>query len=622
MKRNESSISGSGTALRSRLLRAVYAALTILFPLHAVAQLDTVRVPSDTTTEGSLNDAVAAARSAGKLSTTVFLLEPYGRYVLTGAINVPAGEKLTIIAPEPGITQETAPPQILSSSNFPVRDSNVTFRIWGEIAMRNLWLLYGNTAREPVGARMQFMESPDSINDQRGTFENVIFDYSSIPWDASGAVDVTARHFRGIFRNCYFKNCTERHLRYYGRAVSFPYGARGYHIDSLQFENCTFANMGYVYEQEDGNYADNVWFNHCTFVNVIMFPLESGWWHKLAVTNSIFMNTWLFGKPALASWEPEGGTISIDSIANFGFPVPFTEQDRRILFTNSSHFLEEWVREWMYNNPGSIEARAEGRADWVPVPQPMLNQKTLRFFDSTANGQKLFPYMNRAQLYDSTNPGFKLPPTNEVALRTFLYMKWWCCSDTPWAYEPERSFNREWPMREDLRYTNRTLVSGGMGGFPVGDLFRWFPDRYAEWKGQKESEETRILTWMNTGTDPEGTNGVGSTSGTGLPGQFALYQNFPNPFNPTTKIRYSVPSSMGRDLVPTGGRDGQVSGVSNVKLAVYDILGREVAVLVDEQKAPGSYSVVFDGMGLASGVYFYRMRAGGFVETKKLILLQ
>ena len=116
---------GLRIALLPRLLRAVYAALTILFHLHAVAQLDTVRVPSDTSTEGSLNAAVAAASSEGKLSTTVFRLEPYGRYVLTGAINVPAGEKLTIIAPEPGITQETAPPQILSSSNFAARDSSV-----------------------------------------------------------------------------------------------------------------------------------------------------------------------------------------------------------------------------------------------------------------------------------------------------------------------------------------------------------------------------------------------------------------------------------------------------------------------------------------------------------------
>jgi hypothetical protein len=55
---------------------------------------------------------------------------------------------------------------------------------------------------------------------------------------------------------------------------------------------------------------------------------------------------------------------------------------------------------------------------------------------------------------------------------------------------------------------------------------------------------------------------------------------------------------------------------------VYDLLGREVAVLVDEKKAPGSYEVQFDGSGLASGVYFYRMQAGDFVQTKKLCLIK
>jgi hypothetical protein len=85
---------------------------------------------------------------------------------------------------------------------------------------------------------------------------------------------------------------------------------------------------------------------------------------------------------------------------------------------------------------------------------------------------------------------------------------------------------------------------------------------------------------------------------------FALAQNYPNPFNPKTGIRYQVP------------------GVSDVKLVVYDLLGREVAVLVDENKSPGSYEVTFDGGGLSSGVYFYRLQAGDLVQTKTLVILK
>jgi hypothetical protein len=102
-----------------------------------------------------------------------------------------------------------------------------------------------------------------------------------------------------------------------------------------------------------------------------------------------------------------------------------------------------------------------------------------------------------------------------------------------------------------------------------------------------------------------------------VPVTFVLEQNYPNPFNPTTGIRFQV----GQTLGPAGGRPG-VSGVSDVKLTVYDLLGREVAVLVNERKAPGSYEVKFDGKGLASGVYLYRMQAGDFTETRRLCLIK
>jgi hypothetical protein len=88
------------------------------------------------------------------------------------------------------------------------------------------------------------------------------------------------------------------------------------------------------------------------------------------------------------------------------------------------------------------------------------------------------------------------------------------------------------------------------------------------------------------------------------PGSFTVEQNYPNPFNPTTVISYQLPVA------------------STVRLAVYDILGREVAVLVNEKKGPGSYTVRFSATGLASGVYLYRIQAGDFVQTKKLLLLK
>lgn len=95
------------------------------------------------------------------------------------------------------------------------------------------------------------------------------------------------------------------------------------------------------------------------------------------------------------------------------------------------------------------------------------------------------------------------------------------------------------------------------------------------------------------------------TPGTARPGaEYALKQNYPNPFNPVTNIQFSIV-------------DRQLTTVK-----VYDILGREVTTLVNEVKGPGTYTAQFDGSSLASGIYFYRLQAGDFTQTKRLVLLK
>ena len=95
------------------------------------------------------------------------------------------------------------------------------------------------------------------------------------------------------------------------------------------------------------------------------------------------------------------------------------------------------------------------------------------------------------------------------------------------------------------------------------------------------------------------------------PIKLSLEQNFPNPFNPTTLIRYSVPN-----VISTEGRN------LNVILKVFDVLGNEVATLVNEIKPAGNYNVEFNAKNLSSGVYFYQLKAGSLIQTKKMILLQ
>ncbi len=85
---------------------------------------------------------------------------------------------------------------------------------------------------------------------------------------------------------------------------------------------------------------------------------------------------------------------------------------------------------------------------------------------------------------------------------------------------------------------------------------------------------------------------------------YTLFQNYPNPFNPSTKISYALPQN------------------SFVELKVFNLLGQEIATLVNEQKPVGNYEVNFDASNLPSGVYIYKMKAGEYVQTKKMVLLK
>jgi Secretion system C-terminal sorting domain len=95
-----------------------------------------------------------------------------------------------------------------------------------------------------------------------------------------------------------------------------------------------------------------------------------------------------------------------------------------------------------------------------------------------------------------------------------------------------------------------------------------------------------------------------------IPRNFSLSQNYPNPFNPVTKIKFDIPL------------DSRLRGNDNVTLRIYDILGREVAVLINEELKPGTYEVEWDASTYPSGVYFYKLITQNYSETRKMVLLK
>jgi len=119
------------------------------------------------------------------------------------------------------------------------------------------------------------------------------------------------------------------------------------------------------------------------------------------------------------------------------------------------------------------------------------------------------------------------------------------------------------------------------------------------------TSEFLIFTW-----GPRGATYV--PTGVIIPISHSLFQNYPNPFNPTTNIRYAIPP-----VIASGTKQSQF-----VSLKVYDILGIEIATLVNENRPAGNYEVNFDASDLTSGIYFCRLQTNKFSSTKKMLMVK
>jgi hypothetical protein len=162
--------------------------------------------------------------------------------------------------------------------------------------------------------------------------------------------------------------------------------------------------------------------------------------------------------------------------------------------------------------------------------------------------------------------------------------------------KPSKTFHyQSWPTVEDIQYTKDFGVSyyylyGGGGGYYVRTLIGCIINGVMY-------GDTSLLT----GFTPISTE---------IPQEFKLYQNYPNPFNPSTKIRFSIPPYQG----------GQGDGLT--KLVIYDVLGKEITTLANEQLNPGTYEVEWNTSDFPSGIYFYTLQAGSFNQTKKMVLIK
>ncbi|MEW5798325.1 MAG: aryl-sulfate sulfotransferase [Bacteroidota bacterium] len=177
------------------------------------------------------------------------------------------------------------------------------------------------------------------------------------------------------------------------------------------------------------------------------------------------------------------------------------------------------------------------------------------------------------------------------------------------------------------------LMNGTMEAAVVADsavsrtnAIAWkVPSTLAADSSYKIKITSRITPMLSDSSDNSFSIGIGAMGVTpkeNIPTLFVLHQNYPNPFNPTTTIQFQIPHSPAANASFTKGERPEGARGIYTTLKVYDMLGKEIATLVHEEKIPGTYSVVFNADDFPSGIYFYRLQAGPYIQTKKMLLVR
>ncbi len=355
-----------------------------------------------------------------------------------------------------------------------------------------------------------------------------------------------------------------------------------YPCDTAKFYNNTFFLMGGYILGSSGYGAKYLDFQH----NTIFFTAQGGAFdlyqmHNAIIKNNIFYSvssaayptSWYNNTPG--SWG--SAVIPIDSLRSLrAEPYFMKEEDRRITITNNAYFWPQIIKDkWAELNQGIRASDPLRPPDFINAQPGILTDKTK------------WPYVNVDNNLE-VDPGFDAALVQEAGSKMASFIETvWMSGGTAQGMRPyvnpfsnpptwegvasNWATRQGYPVPENLRYNN-TLI--GDDGKPLGDL-NWFPELVGVEK------ETNLI-----------------------PANFELSQNYPNPFNPTTEIKYSIPQN------------------GYVTLKVYNLLGQEIATLVDKEQNAGTYKVVFNASNLASGIYMYTLKSGSYSLTKKMALVK
>jgi hypothetical protein len=422
------------------------------------------------------------------------------------------------------------------------------------------------------------------------TFDNLLLEHNN--WVFVQSNDAAGTKLR--ISNSFLVNMTGHACRRNGGV----YDNVNNNTDLIWVENSTHvfaAGMLYKFRHYP---IGKAFFNHNTFVACaghlfVSFGYQSDW----TLVNNIFVNSNI--QPYVKGLDIDQtdqdllphGIINVDTLTTGINP------DRKILIDKNAVF---WDSRLATIVPDANAANGGEHFDQMIT----MNSRTQAMFNDNAT----WPKLTEGSWILGEDPGFTqmddlVPDLINWAVssvpdeNTFVLGKW-RSPENPAT--PENYAFVDFPLAGNFTYSNEAMLTGAMGGFPLGDL-NWYPEQKAAWLAQRDAELAELDAALNEGRLP---NVTSVKTDIGTPSSFSLEQNYPNPFNPTTTIAYEL----------------QTSG--DVKLQVFDVMGRVIGTLVDQHQSAGKHQINFDAQNLASGSYYYRITTKGFTETKQMTLIK
>lgn len=459
-----------------KMLSCVLFALVLAVPLQkAVAQdADTLMVPwldGNNLVVNSLYNAIVGdtlADGTRANANRVYKLEQGGFYYITERIEN-NGFALRIVGEEGDPSDPFKnPPMIQLEHREDASRTDKILTAGGDVELKNLIINGKTTLGDLPYEIMRFNATGANYS-----IDNVIFEYAG--WGIIA--------FYGAGSEIYIRNSTFRNLH----STNQPWGGRGMSIwadmEKVHIENNTFFHIGGFAIQVEGGVANELWINQNTFVNVGRHPVLHGWHKNSFFTNNLIVNGWWHGEGSegfnsirLGQEDNQfSGMFYIDELpTRYGLEI-----ERVVVLSNNSNYTDPEFDAFYQSTSG----------DEFPLrKQPFVNVRTQNYADEYEN-------IVIQNTFDGPNPGLVNSSDNFDEMVAFITAVRNQAETIPSYYwDPGRdddNLSIQWPLPENLSYTNDTHRTAGIGGFPLGDL-NWFPEQKAAWEDAREQQEADI----------------------------------------------------------------------------------------------------------------------------------